>query len=626
MNRVKTFKSILWAITGLAVAFGTIRMFYGLGAVSNLSDATPWGIWKGLNVVPGIALAGGGFVVTAVIYIMRRTEFARYTKVVVLLSFLGYLTAATALVAELGLPWMVWHPIIYWQHHSALFEISWCVILYLTVLFLEFVPVPLEHTGKLAWVQRFLTKYKLVLVFLGVMISTLHQSSLGTLFLITPEKLHGLWYSSLLPIQFFVSAVAVGPLMLILAVLVISWLYRKPLENEKLAKLAGASAIVLAIFGLLRVGDVIVSGKLGMAFDGSWQGVVFLIEIMLAIVIPVAIMSFKRFRYASASLWIAATAGVIGIVLHRANCAGVMLVRTGPTYFPTFYEITISLGILTAAIIAFLFCIERFKMWEIPWEDAAERPDAPPVFDRASEVWLGTPRIAGRTVYSLVFVIALAVGFAAISTDRIESAGVIEVSAQPARGGDTLFVDGNLDGYGVSFAHEEHVKRLGNDSSCILCHHMNLPLDKNSRCNRCHNSMYTTADVFRHDWHASPDGGNLACGLCHEVDKERSAATAKGCDDCHKDMVPAGALITIEQYLAPSYVDAVHGTCVGCHKKKALELVEKETLGQCASCHNGAVPEYLPEDVYRAFRDTSYNPLVLPPISDAGQPVEESVE
>jgi len=624
MNRVKTFKSILWAITGLAVAFGTVRMFWGLGAVSNLSDTTPWGIWKGLNVVPGIALAGGGFVVTAIIYIMRRTEFQRYTRITVLLAFLGYITAATALVAELGLPWMVWHPIIYWQHHSALFEISWCVILYLTVLFLEFIPVPLEHTGWLSSIRRFLTKYKLVLVFLGVMISTLHQSSLGTLFLITPEKLHGLWYSSLLPILFFISAVAVGPLMLILAVLVISALYRQPLETDKLAKLGGASAIVLAIFGAIRLIDLLASGKMGSAFDGSWQAIVFLIEFSVGVIIPVVIMSIGRLRRSPAGLWTATSLAVIGLGLHRANCAGIMLVRTGPIYFPTIYEITISLGILSAAIIVFLYCVERFKMWEMPWEDAQEKPAALPQFDRASEVWLGTPRIAGRTVYSLVFVIALAVGVVAISTDRIESAGVRDATVIPARGGDTLFVDGNLDGYGVIFAHEEHVKREGGNQSCVRCHHMNLPLDKNTECAACHRNMYSGADVFRHDWHASPNGGNLACGQCHDQDLERTAATATTCDECHKDMVPVDTRIAIEQYIAPSYADAMHGVCIECHRQKALELVEKEDLGRCAACHTIDAPQYLPENVYHMFRDTSFNHVVMPPITDANSRKEEA--
>lgn len=626
MNRVKIFKSILWAITGLAVAFGVTRLFFGLGAVSNLSDTTPWGIWKGFNVLPGIALAAGGFVVTAVIYIMRREEFHRYARVTVLLAFLGYITAATALVAELGLPWMVWHPIIYWQHHSALFEVSWCVILYLTVLFLEFLPVPLEHTGCLAGIRRLLTKYKLVLVFLGVMISTLHQSSLGTMFLITPEKLHGLWYSSLLPILFFVSAVAVGPLMLILAILTISALYHKPLETDKLAKLAGASVIILALFGLIRLVDLAIAGKLGMAFDGSWQAAVFLIEIALSLVIPVVILGVGKFRHAPAGLWVATIAAVTGIGLHRANIAGIMLVRTGPVYFPTFYEITISLGIISAAALAFLFCVERFKMWETPWEDTRQNPEAPAEFDRASEVWLGTPRIAGRTVYSLIFIVALAVGCAGISIDRIESAGVKDVAVVPARGGDTLFVDGNLDGFGVVFAHEEHIAREGDKQSCVRCHHMNLPLDENTGCHTCHRNMYTAADVFRHDWHSSPTGGNLACNQCHDPQRERTDTTAKSCAECHDDMIPDGATITVEQYQAPSYADAMHGVCMTCHKQKAAELTDREELARCAACHTPAGPHFLPESVYEKFRDTSFNHIVMPPITAIDRQIEESPE
>ncbi|MBU0983872.1 MAG: polysulfide reductase NrfD [candidate division Zixibacteria bacterium] len=619
MNRVKTFKTILWAITGLAVAFGAARMIFGLGAVSNLSDATPWGIWKGLNVVPGIALAAGGFVVTAVIYIMRREEFHRYAKITVLLAFLGYITAATALVAELGLPWMVWHPIIYWQHHSALFEVSWCVMLYLTVLFLEFLPTPLESTGSLAAIRRFLTKYKLVLVFLGVMISTLHQSSLGTMFLITPDKLHGLWYSSLLPILFFVSAVAVGPLMLILAVLTISALYRKPIETDILAKLAGASAIVLGLFGLIRLIDLAANGKLGLAFDGSGSAVVFLIEFTIGVLLPVAILSVKRLRRSQAGLWVAAIAGVMGIGLHRANIAGIQLVHTGPTYVPTIYEIGISLGIISAAILAFLFCVERFRMWETPWEDPRQAPEAAPEFDRVADVWLGTPRIAGRTVYSLVFIVALAAGLAIVSTDRIESSGIKEVRAVPARGGDTLFVDGNLDGYGVSFAHKAHVDREGGNASCSRCHHMSLPHDQQSGCATCHSGMYTAADVFRHDWHAGPDGGNLTCNMCHATDRERSAESAKTCDECHKDLIPTNAQITVKQYMAPSYTDAMHGVCIQCHEQKAQQLAGKESLARCATCHGQRQTEYLPAGVYEQFRDTSFNRVITPPMATGGQ-------
>jgi len=625
MNRVNIFKSVLWAITGAAIAFGITRMFFGLGSVSNLSDATPWGIWKGLNVIPGIALAAGGFVVTAIIYIMRRNEYHRYAKVAVLLAFLGYLTAATALVVELGLPWMVWHPIIYWQHHSALFEVSWCVMLYLAVLFLEFITVPLEETNRLAKIRRFLNKYKIVLVFLGIMISTLHQSSLGTLFVITPEKLHPLWYTPLLPIQFFISAVASGPLMLILAVLTISYLYRKPLEKEKLAALGFASMIILVIYGLLRLIDIGVQGKFPLAFEGTWQAVIFWIEIALAIILPVLLLSLRRWRNSAPALWLATISAVVGIGLNRANIAGIMLLQTGPVYVPTIYEITISLGILSAAILVFLFCLERFNIWEVKWQDPREKPESPPEFSRPADVWLGTPRIAGRTIYSLIFIGFLSLGFAMISTERIRGAGAEEVPVTKARGGDTLFVNGNRDAYGVTFAHEDHVGRLGQNESCVLCHHMNLPLDKQSGCHACHCNMYTVADVFRHDWHADPGGGNLTCGECHPPESQRLSTTAKPCAECHKDLIPPGAVITVEQYDAPSYTDAMHSLCMDCHHQKAQTLEGKENLAQCATCHIIDIPDYLPSEIEIKFRDTTFNHVVVPDIDTAGAEKDHSI-
>ena len=126
MNRVNKFKTVLWIIFGLGLASLITRFLCGLGSVANMNDAVPWGLWKGFNVFPGIALSAGGFVVTAVIYIMGGERFHRYAKVAVLLAFLGYISAATALVTELGIPWMVWHPIIYWQPHSALPESPCC--------------------------------------------------------------------------------------------------------------------------------------------------------------------------------------------------------------------------------------------------------------------------------------------------------------------------------------------------------------------------------------------------------------------------------------------------------------------------------------------------------------------
>ena len=612
MRRVTVFKSILWSILGMALASGITRMLFGLGAVTNQGDATPWGLWKGFNVVPGIALAAGGFVVTAIIYVVRREDYHRYAKISVLLALLGYLTAATALVVELGLPWMVWHPIIYWQHHSALFEVSWCVMLYLTVLFLEFLPVPLEEMGWLAALRRFLTKYKLVLVVLGIMISTLHQSSLGTMFLITPEKLHPLWYSSLLPILFFISAVAVGPLMVTVGVLTISHLYRKPIEHDKLSNLGLFSLAVLVLFAAIRMIDSAVTGDLGMAFNGTWESNIFLIEMALIFVIPVVFLSVRSLRRSPAGLWTACGSAVIGIVLHRANIAGIMLVRTGSVYVPTIYEVLISLGIISAAILAFLFCVERFKMWETKWDDPREKTEAAPEFDRAAQVWLGTPRIASRTMLSFILVVSVALGFAIMPSKRIRSEGVRQVAVAEARGVDTMYVDGNSDAWGVVFDHAGHIEREGGDAFCVACHHMNFPEDQSTGCYACHQSMYTPSDAFRHDWHADPAGARLACTSCHPADQDRTAETVVACTECHQDLVPAGAPIEVKQYLAPSYVDAMHGICVSCHEQRTDDTPERAELALCPTCHAQPRPTDWPEQRREKFLDTTFNRVMLP--------------
>jgi Ni/Fe-hydrogenase subunit HybB-like protein len=179
MNRVQNTKLILWLITGFAAAVGITRFIFGLGATTNLSDATPWGLWIGFDVMGGVALAAGGFVLTAIVYIMKRDKFHPLVRPAVLTAFLGYLAVIFGLLFDLGLPWNIWHMMIYWNPHSPLFEVGWCVMLYTTVLLLEFSPVPLESTSRYARVRKFLMKFRFLFVLLGIMLSTLHQSSLG---------------------------------------------------------------------------------------------------------------------------------------------------------------------------------------------------------------------------------------------------------------------------------------------------------------------------------------------------------------------------------------------------------------------------------------------------------------
>jgi len=612
MNRVNKLKTVLWIIFGIGLASFITRFLCGLGSVANMNDAVPWGLWKGFNVFPGIALSAGGFVVTAVIYIMGGEKFHRYAKVAVLLAFLGYISAATALVTELGIPWMVWHPIIYWQPHSALFEVSWCVIIYLTILLLEFLPVPLEETSRFSKIRRFLVKYKMILVFLGIMISTLHQSSLGTMWLLAPYRIPALWFTSLVPVLFFISAVAVGPMMLILAVLAISHVYKKPIEYDILTKLAIPSIVTAIIYGFVRLIDIGIDGKFSIIFDGSWRSIMFIIEMALIFIVPAVLLGFRKFRLRTSCLWIGALSMVIGVLLNRANMAFIVHYNVEPFYFPTIYEILISLVIYTGAVLAFFFVIERFKIWENKWDDPGEDPQALPEFSGNSRVCLGTPHISARTVFSFVFIFSLSAGFAMLPMDRITNNGVYPVTAEKARGGDTLFVDGNHDLHGVLFGHEFHIQNNGGKQSCILCHHSSIPLDKESNCAACHQKMYQVSDAFRHDWHSNPDGANISCNECHTAAETRSAESAKECTDCHKKLSPQLAAIQIEKYAAPSYTDAMHGLCISCHQKKVETLPNKPNLTRCTACHQGTVPEYMKTGYHKKFTKHYFNQVVVP--------------
>ena len=614
--RVHIVKSILWGLVGLALAVAISRFFFGLGATTNLTDATPWGLWIGFDVMAGVALAAGGFVITAVFYMMRRNEFHPMVRPAVMTAFLGYVAVILSLLVDLGLPWNIWHMMVFWNPHSPLFEVGWCVMLYTTVLLLEFSPVPLESTSRYAKIRAFLMKFRFPFVLLGIMLSTLHQSSLGSLFLIMPFKLNPLWYTPILPVLFFISAIGLGLMMVSFESLVSGWIYHRKPESHLIAKLGKAAVWVLSLYLIVRFTDLIVEGKLGLIFSGSWESFLFMAEIMIMAIIPIILFSVPRTRNSLAGQWIGSFMVVFGAIFNRVNVGGLtMLSTTGDSYFPSWMEFSISFGIVSAMILVFLFGVEKFHIWEHRPTEREDDPHARPAFSRAGEMWLGSPVVAGRTKYSLAFVLALAAGFALIPGHKLHSDGIENVKAERARGGDTLFVDGNRDGYGVEFAHKEHVDSLGQAQSCVLCHHMNMPRDRNSGCYNCHTQMYQPADAFGHDWHSDPAGGNIACVTCHADDQNRTAASAKKCDDCHTDLMPPGAKIKIDSYMAVSYTDAMHGLCVDCHRKKATELADKKDLAQCKTCHESAGPEYLRADIREKLKRPYYNRVVLPGVA-----------
>ncbi len=615
MDRVQKFKTILWSIVGLATAVGITRFIFGLGVTTNLTDATPWGLWIGFDVMGGVALAAGGFVLTAIFYIFKREEFKPLVRPAVLTAFLGYLAVVGGLMFDLGLPWNIWHMIIYWNPHSPLFEVGWCVMLYTTVLLLEFSPVPLEEFSRYAKIRNFLMKFRFPLVMLGIMLSTLHQSSLGSLFLIMPYKLPPLWYTPILPVQFFISAVALGLMMVSFESLFSHWLYRRKSEGHLIEKLGKIAIWVLGIYLIVKLGDIIIRGQFGQIFAGTRESNLFIIELLISAIIPLAILLTPQLRSQSKWQWISSFMVVFGMVFNRINVGGLtMLSTTGDSYIPSWTEVFISLGVVSAAALAFLFAIERFNIWEARPRDPQADPYTKPIFDGVSHVWLGNPSVAARTRYSLAFVVFFAIGFALMPGDRIYSRGVNQDVALPARGGQVLFIDGNRDNYGVAFDHQGHINRNNGDSSCVLCHHMNMPKDKNSRCSDCHDRMYLASDIFGHDWHAAPNGAKIKCNNCHQPGMQRNKESAKQCRDCHLDLVVPGSTIAFEHTMAPSYVDAMHIACVQCHKRMLPAVADKPMLDKCVTCHHP-----VPEESITSLPDSRWQPahgnrVVLPGI------------
>ena len=585
MNRVYKLKFILWLAIGLAAAVAAARFTRGLGASTNLSDATPWGLWVGFDVMGGVALAAGGFIMTAAVCIFRIERLHKIVRPAVLTAFLGYAAVAVGLLFDLGLPWNIWHMIVFWNPQSPLFEVGWCVMLYLTVLTLEFLPVPAEEFSALAKVRRVLVKGRLPLVIAGIGLSSLHQSSLGSLFLIMPFRLHPLWYSPLLPLLFLVSAIALGMMMVTFESHLTAWLYRRKPETAALEPLGSAARWVLLFYVLLRFVDLAVRGQIRYVTSASLHTAQFWFEISAMALAPAIIFSIPSVRRTRGGQWTAASLGVFGVVLNRIDVGGLAhLSRGNQVYLPSWTEVAISAGVVAGATLVFLFMVEHFRVWEERPADPLADPLKLPEFDKVGMTWLGIPSIAGRMVYSLGFIFAAAIGFALLAPQPAASRGIDAQPVHRARGGETLWIDGNLNGFGASFPHQQIVKRLGGDASCVKCHHMNLPRDRTSGCYECHQDMYLPTDAFRHDWHASPEGAKLACGECHDPAQPRTATSAKPCTGCHRDLVPAGATIQVKHYRAPGYVPAMHQLCIGCH----IELAKQENkpdFARCSTCH-----------------------------------------
>ncbi len=367
------WRLVFYAIVALGMVFLVVRYTHGLGAVTNMSDQYPWGLWKALNVLAGVAIGGAGFTITATVYVFNAERFHPIVRPAVLMAFLAYSSVATALAVDIGKTWTIWHPIIMWNPHSVLFEVAWCLMLYTVVLMLEGSGMVFERLGwqKMLRAQRTAT---VPVVIAGVVLSTLHQSSLGTLFLIVPGKLHTIWYTTLLPVLFFVSAVAVGLSVLILLSRITANAFGAKIELPMLSELGRILVGVLGIYAVVRVFDFWERGVFAQVFDFSYESALFLVEFGLGIVLPLVLLAMPKIRANSRGLHVAAAMVVAGFLANRLNVAITGFeAAQGGHYVPAFSEIVISVLVPTLAFGAYALVAKSLRLF-VEREHAQEMP------------------------------------------------------------------------------------------------------------------------------------------------------------------------------------------------------------------------------------------------------------
>ena len=413
------FNKVLLALIAFGVLSLIARFALGLGGSTHLSDTYAWGLWIVFDLV-WIAVAAGAFATAGIIYVFQRKDLYSLGRSAVLMGLLSYSFVTVTLIADLGLPWHFYQLALQAPEQSAMFEVSWCVGLYVTVLLIEFLPVPFERWGlqkpmqmwrrwsgfyvafaitlfvyllsrsfvyaalaavlftllALAFRAAATKGEPIMLAIAAVTLSTMHQSSLGSLFLLMPDKLGPQWWSPVMPIEFFLSSIVAGTSLIILIEMWIAKGWRRHLQMTQLAAMGKISLWSLAVYLAFRLGDLIVRKELVNAFLGN-QGGLFAIEIFLGGILPLFLLSRASLRTQSRFLFLGALLATLGVVLNRVDVVLLAMHLKGPmpqvaptTYMPSVFEWGISIGLIAATI--FLFGLGARLMPVLPKYEAVQ--------------------------------------------------------------------------------------------------------------------------------------------------------------------------------------------------------------------------------------------------------------
>jgi Ni/Fe-hydrogenase subunit HybB-like protein len=629
-DRTRFIKDLLWILALAGAVAGAFRLWFGLGATTNLTDAMPWGLWKILNMVGGVALSTSGFTVGFLVYVLRLKRFQPYMKPAILIAFLGYGCSCLALLFDIGLPHRFWHPVFMWNINSFLFEVFWCVMLYFTVTAIELAPTLLEG-ARAERAVRWLHRIAPGVVIVGISLSSLHHSSLGSLFLVTPQRLHPLWYSPWLPLFFILSAMGAGIMLLVFVrVLCARWYDPEPVfgrpasscdlpliqvdgvanvprpprpagpELSSLRALATIGVSLLALYTVLKIADLFVHGAWMSLAEGRWESSLYAFELLAGAVIPLAIVAIPRTRSSPWALGVAGFLAAFGLALNRLDAGILGYIRDAHSvYFPSLIEWVLGLGVIAAAGLLFLLIVERYAIFGgTPQRRVATVHTARYPLDTLRQIW-NTVLTDGLHRISLLAVFVIPAAFVLMyppfqanptGPDRVRPSAGINAERTSLR------IDGDHGGLATIFAHVEHQHRLGDSASCVRCHHVSYPRDRSTPCSRCHRDMARATVIFEHGLHtravAARDGlagwypANFTCTACHDADAPRNRASAKACQECHKEDMSLVSIAdsNLDLYRACSFREAMHKTCIKCHETEAVR-VSRDGLADCGTCH-----------------------------------------
>ncbi len=385
-----TGTKVLFGIMLLGLASYAYRLIAGIGAATNLNDQYPWGIWIAIDVASGVALAAGGFTTAALADIFHKEEYHAITRPALLTAMLGYTFVVIGLLADLGRYYNVWHPMLpsMWQGNSVLFEVGMCVMVYLSVLYIEFLPVVVERfrgrvrlPGPLASLNRFfeswlelahkyLGRFISLFIIAGVVLSCLHQSSLGTLMVIAPTKLHPLWYTPISPLLFLLSAISVGFPTVIFESILASRSFKLQPELRILSSIARYTPILLGVYLGLKLSDITLREAWPFVWAFSTESFFWLAEILLGVFAPIVILASATRRHSVAWLFTAASLTIGGVALNRIN---VFLIGYTPLYdnggyFPSVFEILVTAGLISALVLVYRWIVTVFPIISVPIE------------------------------------------------------------------------------------------------------------------------------------------------------------------------------------------------------------------------------------------------------------------